>query len=547
MRMPVSRVRGVNYSCQQTYSNCGRAQAAEQPRRPASAYAGAVSSVGAFRPGQVKRGRRTLYKNQYYVSDVELHDSRQLVKLAFGNLHVYSHPPLNVSFRGYRSTRVLLLGYALDPLKPQETTEDIVLSIAETCDTTEALFRRLQLLSGRFVLLYRNGVDFIALNDACGLRQLYYYAQPGCTILTSSIRMFIDVAGSELQTSRLKQDFIELSDYEFNECAWFGDRSIDDRLMKVLPNHFVNMSAKTVHRIPVYHETLVRPESIVEYSSAVLEGSIGGIVKRYQAIQPLTAGWDSRLLLAASKHVKDRVQYYVIDPDPASRNTRHPDVWVPRRLSAQLGIKCEVVLPDEVKEEFVATYGKEHVFPRMTKVQELQYHYDNNADRGVIRVSGIGGEIIRCFYGVTKHNCDARMLASFSGYSMKSQFVIHEIDRWLDGAREYCEQYNVPLLDLFYWEQRMGNWGALYPFEQDIAIEEFCPFCNRNLILSMWMVDSRKRSAPGYSMFREIIQSLWAETLAEPLNPGGVISYVRMCIRRHSMLRYRVRSLLGLR
>ena len=35
----------------------------------------------------------------------------------------------------------------------------------------------------------------------------------------------------------------------------------------------------------------------------------------------------------------------------------------------------------------------------------------------------------------------------------------------------------------------MGNWGTMYQAEQDIAIEEFCPFNNRKLLMILLSVD----------------------------------------------------------
>ena len=96
----------------------------------------------------------------------------------------------------------------------------------------------------------------------------------------------------------------------------------------------------------------------------------------------------------------------------------------------------------------------------------------------------------------------------------------------------------IPLIDLFYWEQRLGNWGSLYPFEQDIAIEENCPHTNKNLILSLFRIPIKKRSYPKCVFIYNLIKTLWPETLSEPINPVGPLGKINKNIKKYTMLRY---------
>ena len=84
----------------------------------------------------------------------------------------------------------------------------------------------------------------------------------------------------------------------------------------------------------------------------------------------------------------------------------------------------------------------------------------------------------------------------------------------------------------------MGNWGAMYPFEQDIAVEEFCPFYNKNMLFSIMRIDPKNRSFFRSKFHQNLIKYLWPETLTEPINPVGFIGYIRGLSGRNSMLRY---------
>lgn len=282
---------------------------------------------------------------------------------------------------------------------------------------------------------------------------------------------------------------------------------------------------------------LVPVAETIEYTVTVLRNSMDAISRRYPVIQALTAGWDSRVLLAASKHIRDKIQYYVFDHSPDGRGSF--DVLIPQRLSAKLDFGLEIIRPAKLRDDFLAVYHAEHVIPRIVlETPDIQYHYDHYKDRRMIRICGFGGEIARCRFGHTDRPITEDMLRYFGVYGGRSEYQNQVIGSWLIEAREYADYYNIPLLDLFYWEQKMANWGALYPFEQDIILEEFCPFYNKNMLLSMLRVNPKRRRLPEAHFFRDLIASMWKEALQEPINPMGVIGYCSMLIGRDSLRRY---------
>jgi len=477
-----------------------------------------------------------MYKNQYLINNTKAEIHEGLIYTSFNNLNIYSHPSLNVSTAKYLFSEVLLLGYIINPLKPKESDDDIARNLAKTCDSKESLFKELQELSGRFVLLYKNESAFIALNDACALKQLYYAFIDKDIILTSSLRMFLDLYGNDLQTTKDKMGFINLKEYEQNEHTWFGDKSIENRLMKVLPNHYLDINNNKVFRIPVYFEELVNESNIIEYSSEVLRGSMAAITKRYQVIQPITAGWDSRTLLAASKDCLHDIQFYVIDL--SSDGKLLPDVWVPQKLSRKLGFDFQVIKLKGPSDEFLKIFKREHLFPRLQYVSEIEYLYNKYSDIKTVRVSGVAGATLKSVYGYTNFNIDADKLSQLTYYLRKSNFVKDEIDCWIRDAKNYSKEYGIQLLDIFHWENKVGNWGALYFFEQDIAIEDFCPHANRNLLVSILRIDPRKRAKPECLLIKDIIKYLWKDTLSEPINPVGLIKSIRRKFHKYAMLKY---------
>lgn len=128
------------------------------------------------------------------------------------------------------------------------------------------------------------------------------------------------------------------------------------------------------------------------------------------------------------------------------------------------------------------------------------------------------------------------MLLTFSGYR-GNPFIKKELREWYDHAKSYAQETGINLLDLFYWEQRMGNWGAQFPYEQDIAIEEISPFNNRSLLQILYSLGYNFRKKPGHLLFQELIYHCWHETLTIEVNPDDnkMIKFLKRDARTNSL------------
>ena len=452
----------------------------------------------------------------------------------FGGLRIHAHRALNVSMATRPSASIALLGYLIDPLHPDRSNDDIVSILAETCGTEEALFKEIAPLSGRYVLLYRSPSSFIVTGDACHLRQMYFGFLEDEVVLTSSPKLFLTFFHSDPRISAEKEEFLCLPAYAAQEGAWYGDQSIDDRLGKLLPNHYLDLTRREVRRIPFAPGGgRMSEDQVLECAAALLTGTYAALTRRYRLMQPITAGWDSRILLSAGRDYKDRMQFYVF----ALSSQDVADVWVPRNLSRRLGVDFTVIEPGTLREEFLSKYRQEHVMPRvLPKTAQVQYHYDRHYDPDVINVNGNVAEIARCFYGYTTRRVSLDALLLFSGYGRKVRFIEEELEKWYGPACRYAAAAGIPLLDLFYWEQRMGNWGALFPFEQDLAVEEISPFNNRSLLDALLQVRPQRRKAPHYLFIQKLARHLWPEALSEKVNPDA--RYVKELIKGSSTMRY---------
>ena len=453
----------------------------------------------------------------------------------FAGAVVYHSSSLAAVTACHDAVSILLIGYIIDPQRPALLDRDIIVTLAHECPTKERLFRRLQCLSGRFVLVYRSAEDLIATGDPCGCRRIYYGFGEG--VLTSSLQLFWDAFETSPRVAEPKRAVLELPAYEVADRAWIGTESLDDRLCLLLPNHYLDLRNESVHRIPVDCSQLIGANEVCEYAAATLKGGMAAIRNRFSVLQTLTAGFDTRTMLAASRDFVGNTEFFVFaSPD---EDERWPDVAIPLRLSRRLGLFLRVVRPSPVRDEFIRACDGAGILPQPSRLDTTQYMYEHYAGQKVVRLAGLPSDIMKStFYGYTRRSVTTDMLYAFSPYYRRSPFVERQISEWLESVRAFAVEQSLQVLDLFYWEQRLGNWGALFAFEQDIAIEEFWPHGHRNMLLSVLRLDVSKRTKPDCRFHRDLVRHLWPEAMLEPINPIPFSQRLNWRLRNHATLRH---------
>jgi hypothetical protein len=247
---------------------------------------------------------------------------------------------------------------------------------------------------------------------------------------------------------------------------------------------------------------------------------------------PVTAGWDSRVLYAASKEVRDKTFYYIHQLGHLEADNR--DIIIPQKLLQKAGLTFNVVMAREPMDpEFKKIFEQNvtHARPHLAKALGIYQNY--KLFDGKLNITGNGGEIARSYYYYFLHHktLDPKTLTRISKYD-DIPYVVKAFDKTLADTADAAKGSGISLFDLLYWEQRMGNWGAMYPAEQDIAIEEFSPFNNRRLLMTMLSVDRKYRMPPSYLLFRKITEVLWPEALEEPVNPEKLKARIREEVKK---------------
>lgn len=442
-----------------------------------------------------------------------------------GQLKLSVHPDLACTQAIDGNRELTLIGHILDPLSPDAANVDIVRSLLHQFVNREALIAATTRFGGRWLLIAASPDESFVFHDALGLRQAFHTdpAETGALWVMSQPGLASEVLSLTPDEQALDymdtQTFRRTSEYRFPATA-----STFNELEHLLPNHWLDLRTGKSHRYwPVAPLEALTPEAAIERLCVLLSGQVRAAAMRFDLALSLTAGFDSRLVLAAAREVIDRL--CIVTVRQGRMPDGHADLEIPARLLKRLGLSHEVV-------HATSTMTPEFSLRFKRNVYLAHDHYGHDAEailkrfgRTKAALTGSAAEVGRTpFRGKLPHADQVRFtpeLLAWLEYGSTHPFLVAHFREWLTDTEQ---QNHVKLLDLFEWEQDYGNWLAMTQLEFDIAWREiFTPYNCREVLVTMLAVDERYRKAPDYLLFRRAIQKTWPELLAEPINPHTTV------------------------
>lgn len=450
------------------------------------------------------------------------------------NIHLSAHPDLEVTQSSFGAIQLTLLGFVINPFEPLKSNQEIFDDLVKGANGFNDVLLKTDQLGGRWIIIYKNNQSFKIFHDPCGQRQVYFHNNLENEILCGSdpsiMNHFVKL---EKDTTLSINEFIHSAAFEEKENAWIGSGTIYQGVEHLMPNHYLNVNElKSIRFWPNKPIEKLDLEKAAGIAAEMLKGSLLAIGNRYKLALAVTAGWDSRILLAASKQVKDNSVYFVSLTGLEGDN--YHDLAVPKKLLKKLGLpfyaqKCDVELDPEFKKNLETNVAMARI--NLNKARFIyKYHLDFD---GMVSVNGNVSEIARtCIRPLFPMKTTGENIAKLGFFRYGGlSYATTQFNKWIDGINDLCEKNNLNIYDMLYWEQRMGNWGAQYPAEQDISIDQFSPFNNRLLLTTLLSVDEKYRKDPKYILHFKIIEKLWPETLLEPIGKTGKKRTIKLKIK----------------
>jgi len=492
---------------------------------------------------------RLLYRRQFFFAPQYIEDLPNWKKVQVSDKYFLTiHPDLDHIHLKKNDTEIISLGFILDPINPNFTDNDIIQDLLNKSADFSSVIKNTYDYSGRWIIIYKDKNDIHFFNDAGGSRQVFYTFHDSGVWCASQPH----TVAKELNISKSNQpdllEFINSKEFEKDEHCMVGNGTLYNNILHLMPNHSLSISNQCVTRYwPMEPIPKLSMADATEKLSKLFTGLYESANNRFNLMQPVTAGVDSRALLAASKKVSKYIFYFIQKFDKLTKFS--PDISVPSKYLSSIGLDFNVVLCDEYDNDF-DNYLRKNVYMIQSEKKKVLYYNFFKYHQNKVNVSGnIGGIIRHTGYSHFDGDGNAIDLAKLF-FAEDKIFVINEINKWLNtGISDLIKKNNIYLKDLFYWEHRGANWIPMFQTELDIAIDEWNPANCRNLIIASFAIPPDSDNVQERTiLYKNVCQQLWPETLSFPISPPDYFNmiYIKNCIKRFIYIIFKKLHLLSI-
>ena len=471
--------------------------------------------------GQMKK---YLYRRQYVLASrpIESFGNWKHIQIS-EDYFLATHPDLPLVTVKRQNKSIYLLGYILDPYNPQSDDLQILDDVIDKSKNADDVFTYVADKCGRFVIVVKIGDDFRIFSDACGLRQVFYHVDKDNLVwCASQPHLIAGELGIEVNNA-VAIDLYKSSLFKTEEHWYPGNITLFTNVFHLLPNNYFDISLKKLERYwPRESLSPITTSECIPKVSELLCGIIEGAVHRFNIGFAISCGYDSRTLFAASRKVAKNIHYFTQGSE-ASVDI-DPDILIPSAMLKKLGLEHKVlVLPEKLDQYFESILQKNIFTARTTKGLNAISIYDHFKDdkKEIVVLYGNCSEITKRdrfrFPKTPKQLLNGTVLTAMAQMS-RSDIARDQFEQWVNSTKKLT-RYNIDILDLMHWEQRVGNWGAMGLSEYEMVYESLCPYSCRRYIEYMLRVPFKYRTKPEYKLHCEIIATLWPEALEYEINP----------------------------
>ena len=304
------------------------------------------------------------------------------------------------------------------------------------------------------------------------------------------------------------------------EGSWIsGTLTAHRGVFRLLANHFLDLETWTAARFwprPDDVEGWRDFETASVAAADAMKAFSNAVFRNFKTATTLTAGFDTRLVLASCRDHSDECQFFTIAAPHAEK-----DMDISKRIAARFGLKHRV-LPLRRADPLQTAIWDRTVGDTIIEAPRLTYPtLQHELADFEVQLTGAFGEIGRCRYyrqdleTINDAKIDARFVISRLTIPQHPDMVIN-IQEWIDGL---AGQPNSVILDLALHELKLGSWAMPQRAFMTSVKLSLMPFAQR--IVFDHLTGIRPTEKDTKSLFWAMIVHLWPELKEFPINKYG--------------------------
>ncbi|KKK33962.1 hypothetical protein WN59_10195 [Salinicoccus sediminis] len=369
----------------------------------------------------------------------------------------------------------------------------------------------LDFIAGRYVIIIGNETSIRIYPDATNSRSSYYTTDK--LVISSHANLIAD--NFEYEHDHFNQKMPKMS-YSFDNSPYVNIRSS-------VPNYYVDLKTnKSTRFFPRENNKYTSYDESQKFE--MVERLWRSQIDYYQStsnelVLSLTGGNDSRISLAMAREHNQDIKFFTYSTKEGEdeKSGRFAEVlsvdqYLVKQILCDISLNHTFFFFNEKRKKL--TKEDKMNLEKNTILQHgryiLPYYLDTFPGDRVMHIRGNLLEIARSyFYQRNRANDVSSVISTFKFGFRKFYEEVGEsvVDNKLSTSLENLSYgqnlFDYHILDLFYWEDRMGGWHSEVLNETDAAFDTLLPFNMRAIIdISLSFPVSERRS--DY-MFKELV------------------------------------------
>ena len=420
--------------------------------------------------------------------------SKNWAKYTIGEFSIWADPRLPILRRGSNGSDVLILGdvFSLDA-RPVSTVVDELLGPDP--------WPVLDCLAGRFAVLIMSSGQCRVAHDAFGSRSVFYLG--GNQFAVASHAALLAGAYSVARDERITA-YMQRLEFRKRTVKYLpGDMTVYRNMYALIPNNYLDSNSNETRRYWPFEK--MKRTTLEQFHVATDEyfaAFVPFVASKYKPIFGITGGVDSRAVYCAFRRYG--VSFHGVTW--GAGYLQRAEEPVIKAIVELLDIEHTYLDPRDYRSReagaAAAINGGNFRGPS-SLTEAMAARYGDQA--AAVFVRGYGGEIMRGFYNLRAKPMQDLLpetLVGAYGSSIRGakpgpdykSACADFFDAFRErGNYEGLEAFEYDPNDIFYWEHRMGMWGAAMLNEMDPAVYSLVGFNSRRLYAATLSLDPQRR------------------------------------------------------
>lgn len=452
------------------------------------------------------------FSNQYIlIRDKTLSPIDGWLTLPIDNGHLYYAPDLHC----YKNENVTLLGFAIHVLHPEWDEQQIV----EAFPSNESdILDYIDHLCGIHLIIVTIDDKTKVYHDAAAVMKIFCLKENKEWKAIASDPALLNLIQPLKQVQSEESKAFYRSDFFRTSCIRLGSQTQYENIEQVLPNHCIELNTGHVHRFfPRKRINSLPIQDAIDRTHRFFSNIMATTNRKYNIKCSMTAGWDSRMVLAMTKeHHKDIEYYTFMHP---SFTAKHEDVKIPKRISQSLSLDHEFVSKGiRLDPNSLDVIKSSYDLMKTEKVDIYLGGFPKYRDDKNVLLVGTISEICKNYYDNTEIT-DGVSLTKAAHFPVMSYTTTY-FDKKIKELKALQDEFGYDHRDIGHWEQDITNFAAKRTQYLNAFVRTFSPFNCRIVLQTMLSTPRELRDKQQHEFYRLYLDKFYPELLQFPVNPS---------------------------